>query len=101
MDWDIYLRAVTALVAVLALIGVSAWLARRSGMAGAFRSGRRKRRLGIVEVLPIDNRRRLVLVRRDGAEHLLLIGGGADLVVERGVPLLADGEAQQEKEGDR
>jgi hypothetical protein len=42
-------------------------------------------RLGVVETIAVDSRRRLLLVRRDGVEHLLLIGGAADLVVENGI----------------
>jgi flagellar protein FliO/FliZ len=45
--------------------------------------GGRQRRLAIVEVLPLDAKRRLVLLRRDGAEHLVLLGLGGDIVVER------------------
>jgi flagellar protein FliO/FliZ len=85
MDWDIYLRTLLALVAVLALITGAAWAARRFGLAGARPGTRRKRRLSISEVLPIDARRRVILVQRDGVEHLLLVGGGSDIVVERGI----------------
>src|SRR3546814_14733715 len=74
MDLQTYLRFVLALVAVLALIGVLAWLARRYGIGGmlATGGGGRLRRLAIVEVLAVDGRRRLVLVRRDGVEHIIL-----------------------------
>ncbi|MTJ82626.1 MAG: flagellar biosynthetic protein FliO [Telmatospirillum sp.] len=84
MDWDLYFRAVLALGVVLALIAAAAWVARRYGLGGALALGRKARRLALVEVLPLDNRRRLVLVRKDGVEHLLLIGGASDLVVEKG-----------------
>lgn len=47
--------------------------------------GRRGQRLGISEYQELDQLRRLVLVRRDNVEHLLLIGGPADLVVESGI----------------
>jgi hypothetical protein len=47
--------------------------------------GRRGSRLGISEYHEIDKTRRLVLVRRDDVEHLLLIGGGEDIVVENGI----------------
>jgi flagellar protein FliO/FliZ len=43
------------------------------------------RRLSVVEITPIDARRRLVLVRRDDREHLLLLGIGQDLVIEAGI----------------
>jgi flagellar protein FliO/FliZ len=39
-------------------------------------------RLKVVEVTAIDTRRRLVLVRRDGVEHLLLLGANGETVVE-------------------
>ena len=44
-----------------------------------------QRRLGLVEALSVDDTRRLVLVRRDGVEHLLLIGGPSDVVVETAI----------------
>lgn len=45
-------------------------------------NGAESSRLGVSETLDIDKNRRLVLVRRDEVEHLVLIGGGHDLVVE-------------------
>ena len=47
--------------------------------------GRKGMRLGIVEYCEIDQSRRLVLLRRDDVEHLVLIGGHQDLVVESGI----------------
>ncbi len=47
--------------------------------------GRKGGRLGISEYHEIDKSRRLVLVRRDDVEHLLLIGGGQDIVVESNI----------------
>ncbi len=47
--------------------------------------GRQGSRLGISEYHVLDEQRRLVIVRRDGVEHLLLIGGGEDLVVETNI----------------
>jgi flagellar protein FliO/FliZ len=45
----------------------------------------RQGRLGLVETIALDSRRRLVLIRRDQTEHLLLIGSGRDLVIETGI----------------
>lgn len=74
---------VITLVVVLLLIAVVVWLVRRYS-GGAFAAGGRGRlpRLAIVDAMAVDNRRRLVLVRRDNVEHLLLIGGPSDIVVE-------------------
>ncbi|MGB0670861.1 MAG: flagellar biosynthetic protein FliO [Rhodospirillales bacterium] len=90
MDVLQYFQAVAALGFVLGLIGLAFFLAKRYGIgyaAGRGPGGARGRRLGIVEVVPLDAKRRLILVRRDDREHLVLIGGGADCVVETGIAL--------------
>jgi flagellar protein FliO/FliZ len=84
MSFDTYWRFLLALLFVVALIAGCAWVARRFGLAGRFATSGGKRRLAIVEVLPLDGRRRLVLLRRDNAEHLVLLGVNNDLVIERG-----------------
>jgi flagellar protein FliO/FliZ len=35
--------------------------------------------------VPIDGKRRLVLLRRDGTEHLVLLGPDSALLIERGI----------------
>lgn len=47
--------------------------------------GRRGQRIGISEYHEVDKTRRLVLVRRDNVEHLILIGGNTDVVIESGI----------------
>lgn len=54
------------------------------GLIGGRLSGRR--RLRIVESLPLDMRRRLVIVACDGQEHLLLLGAQQDMVVASPLP---------------
>jgi hypothetical protein len=73
-----------AFVAVLALIGVVAWLIRRfaSNRLGTNTQRGRMPRLAVIDAAAVDGRRRLVLVRRDNIEHLLMIGGPTDIVVE-------------------
>jgi flagellar protein FliO/FliZ len=85
MGWDMTLRAALSLLLVFGLILGAGLIAKRIHAQGGLilrRSG--KRRLALVEALPIDGRRRLLLVRKDATEHLLLVGGTADLVIERG-----------------
>jgi flagellar protein FliO/FliZ len=84
MEYDSYLRFVLALLLVLGLIAILAWLLRRFGFGGALRADNR-RRLQVLESAPIGPRHRLVLIRRDQVEHLLLLGPQGDLVVERGI----------------
>jgi flagellar biogenesis protein FliO len=76
-----------AFVAVLALIGVAAWLVRRfaGNRLGANPNRGRMPRLAVIDAAAVDNRRRLVLVRRDNIEHLLMIGGPTDIVVEANI----------------
>jgi flagellar protein FliO/FliZ len=90
LDLTSYLKFVAALIFVLALIGVIALIARRIGVPGTLRPLRGRRRLEIQEILPLDPKRRLILVRRDDREHLLLLGAGQDLVVETGIPVAPD-----------
>jgi len=76
-------RFFIAFLVVLALIGVTAWLVRRFGanrLGGASRG--RQPRLAVIDAASIDGRRRLVLIRRDNIEHLLMIGGPTDVVIE-------------------
>jgi len=85
MDIQHYLTFLSALVFVVALIFLLAWVGRRLGVGGIGTSGGGKRRLSVVEILPLDAKRRLVIVRRDGVEHLLLLGPNGDVVVETGI----------------
>ncbi|NEW94868.1 hypothetical protein DY468_23240, partial [Rhodopseudomonas sp. BR0M22] len=73
-----------AFLAVLALIGVAAWLVRHfAGNRLGTNAGRgRMPRLAVIDAAAVDGRRRLVLVRRDNVEHLLMIGGPSDIVIE-------------------
>jgi flagellar protein FliO/FliZ len=91
MDYDIVFRFLIALVFVLGLIGLLAWVARRFGLAGrvAARPGRRRRTM-VVEAIAVDAKRRLVLVRRDDVEHLILLGPTNDLLVEQGIAVPAE-----------
>ena len=76
-------RFFIAFLVVLALIGLTAWLVRRFGAnrLGSAARGRQPR-LAVIDAATVDGRRRLVLIRRDNIEHLLMIGGPTDLVVE-------------------
>lgn len=75
---------IVAFIVVLALIGVAAWLVRRfaNSRIGSNTQRGRMPRLAVIDAAAVDGRRRLVLVRRDNVEHLLMIGGPTDIVVE-------------------
>jgi flagellar biogenesis protein FliO len=78
------LKFFLAFVVVIALIGVIAWLVRRFGgerFGGSTARGRQPR-LAVVDAAAVDGRRRLVIIRRDNVEHLLMIGGPTDVLIE-------------------
>src|SRR5215468_5762039 len=77
-------RFFLAFLVVLGLIGGAAYLVRRFGAdrLGTTTARGRQPRLAVIDAAPVDSRRRLVLIRRDNVEHLLLIGGPSDVVVE-------------------
>ena len=79
-------RFFIAFLVVLALIGLTAWLVRRFGSnrLGSAARGRQPR-LAVIDAASVDGRRRLVLIRRDNTEHLLMIGGPTDVVVETNI----------------
>lgn len=95
-----------ALLALAALAGY--WMLRgtlegQSPMVALFGT-RPEKRLSVVEHASLDGRRRLVLVRRDNVEHLIMTGGPVDVVIETGIdaarlvaaemsPETVDGEA--------
>jgi hypothetical protein len=76
-----------AFVIVLALIGVTAWAVRRfgSGRLGGVGLRGRQPRLAVIDYASVDGRRRLILIRRDNVEHLVMIGGPTDVVVESNI----------------
>ena len=73
----LFLQAVFALAATLGLFGVGVYAARRWGWTGLARlNAPATRRLAVVETLSLDPNRRLILVRVDQEERLLLLGEG-------------------------
>src|SRR3990172_6295767 len=90
MDAMLLLKFASAFVFVIALMLLLSWFMKRMGLAGSLMAGVGRRRLKIVEFLPIDHRRRLVLVRRDDREHLLLLGTQGETVVETNIPVVGD-----------
>lgn len=81
-------RALISLLAVLGMLGGALWAVRRwdlklPGAMGAI-GARREARLALVERVALDTRRSLMLVRRDGVEHLLLIAPEGNIMLGEG-----------------
>lgn len=85
-DGVIYIVSITLLIA---LAGLAFWIARQSlGLGGMKMFQGKPKRVGVVESTSLDGRRRLLLIRRDNVEHLIMTGGPVDVVIETGIPLL-------------
>lgn len=79
--------AVVGVGIALILLAAALWLIKRRGGSSPFIRGGRNRqpRLQVLDAAAVDARRRLVLVRRDNVEHLVMIGGPTDIVIESGI----------------
>jgi flagellar protein FliO/FliZ len=88
-DTDTIVLAVAAFLFVIALIALTGWafktfvMSGRRGGAGFLRG--RDRRLAVVETASVDARRKLILLRRDDVEHLIMTGGPVDVLIETGI----------------
>ena len=89
MSWLFWLFVLV----LLAAASGSAYMAYRTyvtgdtslNLTGWLFKPRPEPRLGVVEQASIDSRRRLVLIRRDDVEHLIMTGGPVDVVIETGI----------------
>lgn len=85
-----FLVAVAAVaLGLVALFIVMRFIRGRSNSTFIRGGKNRQPRLAVLDAAPVDARRRLVLVRRDSVEHLILIGGPTDLVIESGIAVEA------------
>ena len=82
--WYVFLIAVLALVAAGAVFVVRSYMAGTSPRAALF-GPKPPPRLAVVDYANVDGRRRLVLVRRDDTEHLIMTGGPVDVLIETGI----------------
>src|SRR5262249_13339780 len=80
--------AIAAFLFAFALVSLVAWalktfvLSERSG--ASYLKGL-ERRLGVVETASVDGQRRLILIRRDNIQHLIMTGGPVDMLIETGI----------------
>ncbi|NEU10842.1 hypothetical protein G3T14_01680 [Methylobacterium sp. BTF04] len=89
-DGSFSLQFAIIFVVIFVVLAATVFAFRRltgKGTALASKSGSRGRqpRLGIVDVYELDRQRQLILLRRDNVEHLLLVGGPNDVVIERNI----------------
>jgi flagellar protein FliO/FliZ len=86
-DMPLAPRLVIALAVVVGLLGATTWMIHRRGTQRLDATSTRGRQphLAVIDVAAVDARRRLILIRRDSVEHLMLIGGPSDVVIEANI----------------
>ena len=86
-EGQLAVKLVVGLIVVIGLLAAFFWGLRRFGgeRLGAAGGRGRQPRLAVIDAAMVDGRRRLVLIRRDNVEHLLIIGGPTDVVVEQNI----------------
>ncbi|WP_322886391.1 flagellar biosynthetic protein FliO [Sinorhizobium medicae] len=78
-----FMIAAGAVAIGLLCLAAVLWLIRNKPSSPFVRGGKnRQPRLAVLDAAAVDTRRRLVLVRRDDVEHLIMIGGPTDIVIE-------------------
>ncbi len=81
------INMVLALGLVVVLIIAGVWLLKLLFRASGNVGRGRNRRLTIIDAMAVDQKRQLMIVRRDNVEHLILTGGPQDVVIESGIPV--------------
>ena len=92
MSTDDIVKILGAIAIILLFIFIAIAIFRRIG--GEVR-GKRGSRLAVTEFRELDKLRHLVLIRRDNEEHLLLIGGPQDVVIETNIGRYEDSYAEE------
>ncbi len=82
-----FLRLIIALCVVLLLMGGLAFILKKLGFStNPTVKNSDKRRLKVVESIPLDARRRLVILQCDNTEHLVILGPNSEIVVAEDIP---------------
>ena len=92
MDWLFFGLLLALILAAAVLVGLWSYRALTTGdtslsFAWLF-PPRPEPRLGVMEQASVDRTRRLVLIRRDDVEHLIMTGGPVDVVIETGIAIV-------------
>ena len=77
-------KAIAALIFVLGLMGGLTLILKKLGLSGALPVKSGDKRLKVIEVLPLDGRRKIAIIQRDDKQHLILLGGNTETVIESG-----------------
>ncbi len=80
----IVVMSIVAGLGLAAMVGIRAYMNGTSPSELLFKP-RADPRIGVIEYANVDGRRKLLLIRRDDVEHLVMTGGPVDVVIETGI----------------
>ncbi len=96
-DLPDFLRLIIALGIVLALMGGLAFLLKKLGLAqNQLMKNTDEHRLSIVESIPLDARRRLAILKCDEKEHLVILSGDGETLIDSDITSV-DGSHKKKK----
>ena len=85
MDYVAYLNAILALIFVLGLIGLFSFIFKKVSTGQLGGKSKDAKRISLEEVFYLDTKRKLLLVKRDDVEHLILLGPTSETVIEQNI----------------
>lgn len=85
-----FVQLLASLILVLGLMGALALAMKKLGLGGHITTTNTKKRLKVIESIPLDGRRRLLLIQRDDIQHLVILGINSETVVETAIQPLDD-----------
>lgn len=99
----LYINSLLALMFIVGIIMLMGWVARRYGLDSGALANLKQRRLSIVESLPVAGKRRLMVLKRDDKEYLVLVGGEHDLLLDSDFtapakPSITEGDDSQQSQ---
>jgi flagellar protein FliO/FliZ len=95
--WPLFVLALVIVAIIATLWGFRAYTTGDTSMSLAWLLPQRPEpRLGVMEQASVDSRRKLLLIRRDDVEHLIMTGGPVDVVIETGIAAPLREEEEEE-----
>ncbi len=83
MEYGNYFQFFLSLIFIIGLIFAFSLVAKKLGLGnGPAITGNKQKRLQIKEVRPLDAKRKVVIVQCDNKEHIILVGGTNDLLID-------------------
>jgi flagellar protein FliO/FliZ len=100
--WPIFVLIFFVSAGVAALWGYRAYTTGDTTLSLAWLfPPRPEPRLAVMEQASVDGKRKLVLIRRDDVEHLIMTGGPVDVVIETGIAAAPREIAEPETRAER